>query len=322
MLKKLSVLAVLGLASASSLSAFLHPAGGQWGVQAEFLYLLPTVEDTFYVTEGSATILGSTATKRNNDFDFTPGFRVEGAYGLCDNSELVVRYARLRATQSDSVSGFIGPVRDRFQASAALGSASSNLDLLYQNVEALYDMGIWNSCKFNLDLQAGLEYAYVRLNEQYRYDFAAGFSTNNLYEKTQGIGPQIGLAFNWDVYDVSCGCMPGKLSFVSRTATSLLVSETEFNQQALVGPTPQPFNVQDDSTWRIVPAFHARFGFNYETCFSCLNASLEIGYEFHSYVRAISRELFNSGIPTISNSWSNYNNFDANGLYVALGVGF
>lgn len=334
MFKKLCLLTLLGVAQIGSLSAYLRPAAGAWGLEAEFLYFMPSFGDTYYVGDihqavfGTATISSSSFTKRNNDFDFIPGFRVGGAYGLCDCNELIVRYSRLSKDQNDTTTGLLFQVQGRLPSSFFNGTASSDLDLLYQNVDLLYGFGAYNGCKLNLDVQGGLEFAYIRLNENVVVSGLPNGGTtpitytNRAKEKTWGIGPQLGFDLSYD-FSGWCGLCDNALAFVSRASGSLLVSETTFNQNSTsnVGY----YIVSDESTWRMVPAVHARLGLNYATCFSCVNAAFEIGYEFNCYIDGFMREKFTDGAAALNNnaySFSQFTNFGTNGLYVSAGVTF
>lgn len=323
-MKKLLILTFLGL---QSLSAYTHPEVGSFAVQGEFLYFLPTVEDTFYALRDPAPF-GTNSNKRNNDYDFTPGYRIEASYGFCGDAELIVRYSNLHSSAYDEIrvqgDDAIRAINTNLLEASDFSFASSQLSLRYQNVDALYGMRLWNGCKFNFKIQGGLEYASIKQNETSTYSLP--FYSTVYEEKTWGIGPQLGINFDYQLFNLSCRC-PGTLSFVSRASSSLLVSETtykdnEVNIDSFFGD--RFFNVQDDAAWRIVPAWHARFGLNYEACFSCMNASFEIGYEFNQYLRAISRELFmtSAGVTGSMQARSNYNDFGMNGLYVALGLGF
>lgn len=64
-----------------SLSASICSCPGEWEIKGEFLYLRPSVDDTYFVIQGT----GVETRRRNNDFTFHPGFRVDGTYifGLC-----------------------------------------------------------------------------------------------------------------------------------------------------------------------------------------------------------------------------------------------
>lgn len=331
MFKKLFLLTLLGVAQIGSLPAYFRPTDGHVGIEAEFLYLLPSVGDTFYAGNVSrfgtvtlGTIGSAEFTKRNNDFDFIPGFRVGGAYGLCDGNQLIARYSRLSRDQSDSVNGLLLVVQSKFTGPVFNGTASSDLDLLFQNADILYGFGAYMGCKFNADIHGGLEFAYMRLNEQINYvgtglTGTAVASNFNSKEKTWGIGPQLGFALSYDFSDL-CGLCQNALSFVSRASGSLLVSETTYNQSSTT-PTAY-FIVSDDSSWRIVPAMHARLGLNYATCFSCFDVNLEIGYEFNSYINAMSKEVFTDSGTSNANSLTRLANFDTNGLYVSGGITF
>lgn len=309
-----------------SLFAYIHPGPCEWALQAEFLYLYPSVDDTFFVIDGGLD--APTGARINNDFRFHPGFRVGGVYGVDCNQEVQVYYTRFRETRNKSVSGTelwatIGNPIFTEDFESFIGTATSQLDLLYQQVDALFAQRVWEQCAFNLYFQAGIEYAYLRLNEKDLYQVVGGATGSaRRHSKLWGVGPQFGFEFDYDLCQFACW-MPGKLSVTGTTRASLLASkarESELDQTTGAGGLVV-FNVQDHSTWRVIPSLHARMGLNYVLCFSCFTTSLEVGYEFTSYFRALSR-LISADDVSPGTTFTNYYNIDLQGLYVALGVAF
>ncbi len=57
---------------------FARPCPGGWEVDLEYLYLFPTVDDTYFVLDAPATAGFPNGTRENNDFGFHSGFRVGG----------------------------------------------------------------------------------------------------------------------------------------------------------------------------------------------------------------------------------------------------
>lgn len=329
MLKQFRYLITVLTLFTGSLAAYIHPCPGEWGIQAEFLYLYPSVDDTYFVID-SSSFIPVQGRRENNDFDFHPGFRIGAVYGLCGcNQEIQLFYTRLGADENKTVRG-----EDLF---ATLGTpdltvsvfqgyegfATSDLDLLYQRVDALYAFQALNCCSFQLYLQGGLEFGYIRLHENYVYQETVGdldLGTINQKSRAWGVGPQFGIGFDYALWQCGSGYVPGTLSLNVLSSGSLLASKTGSR-------TFQVFNgdiildVKDQKTWRIIPAWHARVGLNYGMCFSCFNSSLEVGYEFNSYSRAISRI---SAPDDVSPGLilTEYYNYDVQGLYIALGFTF
>lgn len=327
MLKPVQLFAILCILFAESLFAHTHPCPGGWAVDAEYLLLFPTIDDTYFVIESSSGVDFPNGSRNNNDFDFQSGFRVGGAYGFCDcDREFQGYYTRLRATESKTVNGdFLWAIIGRPDPVSLFehysGSASSDLDLLYQRADGFFTQKLLCCCGSSLYLQGGLEYAYIRLHEEINYRSALNTFDITKKSRTWGIGPELGLEFDYAICQISC-CCPGTLSFVACTSGSILASKTRDEaQETLAGIATSNLDIEDRHTWRLIPAWHARVGLNYETCFSCFGASLEIGYEFNTYARALSRIIFPDDTAD-GLCFTNYYNFDVQGLYVAGTITF
>lgn len=311
-----------------SLLAYTHPCPGGWAFDAEYLLLFPTVDDTYFVFDSPVTTDFPNGTRENNDFDFQSGFRVGGAYAFCDcGLEVQGYYTRLRATESKTVSGShlwatIGrpDLVSNFEDYA--GSASSDLDLLYQRADGFFAKKIFCCCGWDFYVEGGIEYAFIRLREEIGYrndeeDVGVIFQKS----RTWGIGPQFGFELDYAICQCSF-CCPGTLSLVGASSGSILSSKTQDKAQNLLNDEfADGVNFEDRHTWRLIPAWHARVGLNYAMCFSCLNASLEVGYEFNTYIRALSRVEFPDDTAD-GLSFTNYINFDIQGLYVAANITF
>lgn len=328
MQKSLRFLTTLFCLSVSSLFAHISP--GRWGVEAEFLYFLPTFDDTYFVIDGTRDLGDNNpyGTRVNNEMGFHPGFRVGGIYAFCDcNQQFEIYYSRLNAKETKRVAGnnlwaTIGRPDFISDFENYAGSASSELNCLYQRVDALFAQQALCSCGMDLYLQAGLEYAYLRLNEQYGYRFSGSAFTSiiDLHSKSWGIGPQFGVDFDYALCEFSCSC-PGRLSIAAHSSGSILVSRAQQSHLESPGEGEIFTFVNDRRAWRVIPAFHARVGLNYDTCFSCFGASLEIGYEFNTYLRGLSRVIFPDDTSD-GMCFTQYYNFDVQGLYVAGTLSF
>jgi hypothetical protein len=326
-------LALLALSLCTEI--FANCGEGRGIVEGEILYLLPSIEDTYFVIRSNNPAISAAATpngqKKNNDFGFHPAFRVGVGYQCCPCGEgIKVDYTRLTARTTRSVSGnllwaTIGQpdgLGDFFAAYP--GRAQSKLSLVYSRVDGLFIQPICtSSCKIGFSLHGGLEYAYLQLREHYVY---TNFSTTtplvgkvDLKSHAWGIGPQLGFKLNYCLYRGSF-CCPGSLTLAIKASSSLLASKT---QQSLLGrfQTTSLLNHTDQPTWRLAPVLHARAGLNYATCLSGTDVSLEVGYEFSSYFRFFTRSLsLSTAAPALT--LNNYYSFDIQGLYVALNLTF
>lgn len=309
--------------------AYIHPCPGGWGIDAEFIYLLPSIDDTYFVIDAPVAKNLPTGKRKNNDLGFHPGFRIEGVYAFCEcDRELRASYTRLRARETETIFGnFLwatvgGP---NFVSNFAdyTGSASSDIDILYQRVDGFLTQKMWQCCGLEFYLYGGIEYAFIRVREDIEYRRTLGegdtFGDVNQRSKAWGVGPQYGVEFDYNLCNL-CWCYPGTLSIEGFVTGSLLVSQTRIDAS---NETSVAFgiDVQDHTTWRIIPAWHARVGLNYGTCFSCFGASIEVGYEFNTYIRAVNWQAFTDSTGR-GQCFTAYKNFDSHGLYVNAGVTF
>jgi hypothetical protein len=297
-------------------------------VEAEFLYFLPTFDDTYFVIQSLLFDLTTNPTGEflNNDFDFCPGFRIGAAYSLYGGygGKIYFDYTRLSDSQTRLVTeGFLWATRGTAEFTSAFidytGSALSNLDFLYHRIGASYTNTFWCDRCLEVSGFIGVEYASIRLREHYEYlsELADGIIDESA--KTFGIGPQIGGQLYLLLLENVC-CIPGSFALAAHASGSLLAGHSLIDvSNNLIGNFF--FSISDEHTWRVIPSWHARLGLNYTVCFSCLSASVEVGYEFTSYLRALARFIIPSNLG-VAPSYTNYYNFDVQGLYVNLGLSF
>lgn len=328
MRKLVRLFSILAVLCSGGLSAS-HIQPGGWEVSADFLWLMPTLDDTYFVIDAPIATAFPTGERRNNDFDFHPGFRVDVGFGFCDCDRYAkIDYAWLGAKENTTFSGpFLWATIGRpdvisgFEAFA--GSASSELNFLYERIDAYVGQRVYDCCGLNVDLNFGLEFVYLRLRENYEYVEALTvpiIAEIAQRSRTWGVGPQFGVDLYWEIYQM-CGCSPGTLSVHIGSSGSILASRTDTrNFQTLQGAVL--LDTHDEDTWRLLPALHAKVGLSYDTnLFSCYETSFEVGYEFNSYLRGLSRTIWPDNVAD-GLVYTNYYNFDVQGLYVSLAVGF
>lgn len=314
------------LLSAGALHAHRPLSPGEWSISGDYLYLLTTVDDTYFALQSPVITAFPNGTRVNNDFDFSSGFRVGLGFGLCEcGREIRFDYARLSASHDRHLSGsFLWATLGRPNFTSNFehytGSTSSDLDSLYQAANGLFSQEISFCENGSLFVEGGAEFAYLHLKENYLYQVVDGpvgtiSQTSNMW----GVGPQLGLSLDYEFYRSSCG-RPTALSFVGGSSASLLTSKTHTaDKQVLNGSTVADYT--DEHTWRVIPAFHARVGLNYDVSLSCTGLSLEVGYEFNSYVRGLTRVLFPDDVAD-GLCFSDYYNYDLQGLYVSAALAF
>ena len=300
-------------------------SNGKWSVRGEYLYFRPSIDDSYYAITSPINSAFPNGSRKNNDFGFHSGYRVGGAYQFCNCcSELDVVYTNLDITRSKSTRGnFLWATVGRPDFLSEFenydGFASSRLKLFYRRIDVLYAQCLYECCNLRIGVQFGLEAAYLRLCERYTYQNVGNLGIVRQKEKTSGVGPQVGCTFDYKLFQ--CGdCNPSVLSFHVCTSGSLLAADTKSRESNVLN-TVSFLAVRNRTSYRVIPAFHTRVGLNYDLCFSNSKASIEVGYEFNTYIRALSRTVFPDDVAE-SMSFNRFDNIDFQGLYVAFNFGF
>lgn len=333
MFKNLSLYASLAVLSIGSLAAANYdPSNGQWRVIGEYLYWAPSVDDTYFVIDSAVSTIFPNGKRKNNDLNFHSGYRIGGDYLFCDcNRALQVTYTNLNFKQNKTVTGdFLWATNGTETLTGIFrnysGSAESHLKFQYQNLDAFYAQELFDCCGLDFGIQLGFEAVELKLNETDTYSAAAETGFVHQHSKTNGIGPKIGFSVGYNLFESKdCDCS-STLSLNFLTAGSLLAADTKTHIDASLGTsdgTTSILDVSNKKDWRVVPALHARVGLNYDMVFSCVEASLEVGYEFTSFLRGLTRTSFpdsESGVTGMS--FTNFYNFDMQGLYVSGSVTF
>ncbi|MDP1834420.1 MAG: Lpg1974 family pore-forming outer membrane protein [Chlamydiales bacterium] len=325
MLKLVRLLAATFTLSVASLCAYGHPAQGSWEISGDYLYLLPTVDDTFFVTNSPTTTTFPNGKRENNDFHFHSGYRVGGAYGLTEARQFQVYYTHLGVDRSKTVSGsFLWATLGRADLTSGFenyaGTATSNLHLLYQRVDGLIAQQAFAFDDANLFLNFGMEYAYLRLNEDYEYSITGGpLGTIEQRSKAWGIGPQMGMELDYALCE-GFSWLSGNLMLKACSSASLLTSRSSnAENNTLAGASI--LNTTESNTWRVIPALHARVALTMDACTCWGLASFEVGYEFNSYLRGLTRVSYPDDVAD-GLAYNDYYNFDVQGLYLSASLGF
>lgn len=327
--------AILLALGTGSLMANTHPAPGELGITGEFIYFMPSVDDTTFLIQGNTGTTRPIGRRVNNNFHFSPGFRVGATYALCDcDQEIQVDYLWLGHKHTKSVTGTnlwatqgVPDLASSFENYT--GSALSHSRLLYERADLYFAQGLWNCCDLTVRAQVGAEVAFVRLDEHYTYALATGATTGNVNHTSRnwGAGPQIGFEFDYELYRCCEGNLPGVLSLDVVTSGSLLVCGDRIKESNITtvidgGPIVTILSDSNEkSTTRIIPAFHTRIGFNYTTCLCDMVTGLEVGYEFTTYINGITKSFYYDDTAD-GLSTKRFGNFDVQGLYVNATVAF
>lgn len=308
-----------------SLMAYTPPGPGEIEAVGEFLYLLPSTDNSYFVIDADASNTLPVGQRENNDFDFAPGFRIGAAYGFCNcNRNVQAYFSRIDTTQNKTLTGdFLWATTGNPDLASAFenygGSANSHRNLLYERGDFLFAQQIVNCCGLKISPQIGLELAYLRLEENTTYQSTTALGTLAQNSKAWGIGPQLGFELSYSLCEWNCG-YPATLALNALASGSLLASRTHASFETVLNGVAQ-VDVQDESTWRVIPSLNARIGLNYDICFPRVTTSLAIGYQFSSYLRALTRTTFTDDVAD-SLSSSEYCNIDLQGLYISAAIGF
>lgn len=338
---------------AGSLLANSHPNPGQWQLSADYVLLRPTLGDEFVFSSNEGSSLDGSG--RRNHFDYSSGFRIDAGYAFCDcGREVRLTYTyldgrRSRRCHGDHLYTTETDLDEHF--SDFKGSSHSRHGLNYQDFDIVYAQQIYNCCGLDFYVRIGLEAAYIRFHPHHFHHSEPISATienakgekevvvaeegrsgrRSKHHRTWGVGPQIGFAFDWDLWSCYSSCMPGNLSLNVVTSGGLLASqhnrhhhshsgEIEDNNEAKFGSELSSCR-NHDQEWRVVPAFHTKIGLGYQTSCSCGDVGLEVGYEFNSYLSAI-HQRHHTGHHHRASGIHHFEDFHVHGLYVSANVRF
>lgn len=326
MIKHFRTLAAMLALCAAPLAAHNHPSAGHWGVFAEFLYITPSVDDTYFVLNSPITTDFPNGVRENNDAKYHPGVRVGAIYAGCEcDTQFKVSYARLGMSEDKVVAGdFLWATMGRAELTSAFedytGVASSDLEYVYNRGDVLVQQKILDCCGLDAYIVWGIEYADFRLNEDYFYDDGVTLGEVHQRSKSYGVGPQLGFDLDYAIWDSECFCNAILGLTVSSTG-SLLVAKTDtMNQNTLTG-SGYILDVVDKDTWRVIPAFHMNAGVNLDFSMLCLDFSVELGYEVNTYIRGLTRTSFSDDVAD-GFVTTTYYNYDIHGPYFSGSITF
>jgi hypothetical protein len=320
------ILALLGVLSIGSAQAHLHPQPGKFGVIAEYLYFMPSFDDTYFVIDSAPGTTSPAGERLNNDFDYRSGYRIGAAYGFCTcQRTLEVTYSHLNGSHNRTVAGTdlfatVGTPQVITQLQGYEGTATARYSAQYNRVDGLFTQSIFDCCGTNVHFLFGLEWASLQLNENNIYTSDTSLGEIEQKSRAWGVGPEIGFEVDYAFFACNQGCLPGTVSLIVKSTASLL-SASSWTSIDATATTRVPQNSKDESTWRVIPALHARIGLGFDTNVCGLGSSFEIGYEYSSYIRGYGRVVYPDDVG-VGFSITNYNNYDLQGLYVSGSVSF
>jgi len=320
---------MLFLSSSSIVYAHISPEAGKWGIQGEYLYLHPTINQTAYVSQETATAQAS-GSRTHNRLDGYSAYRVEGVYNFCncwnDFRFLWTQLPRCHHTSSISdPNGLLSPTQDtNFLAPGVsfFNNASSKIFLDYHAADALVGFGCFQNRCIHILLQLGVQYARIHFDEKLTFTNPTNLITYRNMSEIWGIGPeaalQVGYAlpFCWNFFGI-----PSVLSVEGSARGALLATryDTQLDVFFNLGVPITSLNIKDRH-WDFAPFFDIRLGLNYALTFQCLCAYLEVGYEILSYQNAVNRITFEG--TANANSFDLYSDVSFRGPYASLGFSF
>lgn len=309
----------------SPLSGFLRPGPFDLVFDTQFLYLLPSIDDTSFVLRGTDANGNESGDLHHNDFEFQPAFRIGVGLGTSRCRDVFFHYTFLHEKQNKTITGsglwatqgdiVLGETFDNYT-----GFASSHLNLMYQQFELLFSRQILPGNPMNLNFLLGFEIPNLRLAEKIIYQSAALRGEITRQNNTWGIGPEFGFEVDYDYFGFTFW-RPSCFMITGAVRGALLAGRVHQNSQSdSLSGTGITFEANNPPTWRVIPALHAKVGLNYALFCTCCATALEIGYEFTSYFRGLGRIIQHGEFTALE--FTNYYNFDLQGLYVALDFGF
>lgn len=296
--------------------------------------MAPSYDETYFVINGSgADGLGNLTPdgkRNNNPVGYNLGFRAGiGVSAICGSCvDIQSRWTHLYATSRIVVSNF-DPIPQLWPAEIIpnqpnvpqpfSGTANSYIGLMFQKGECLLDENVWNLGCWHFGLRQGLEWSYIRYNEVIEYITNTTSQTNQFHGHTKGMGPQIGVTALWQPYSHRNCCLRNlNLKFLTTATLIAANSKAKIKTLNILGVTNK---VTQSSFWKLVPEWHLGVGLNYFRCFKCFQTSLEIGYEATTYIRGISKLIFDEAASP-GHSFNHYSDFYLHGLYLGFNLIF
>lgn len=309
-------------------------------VGAEWIYFSPASESVSYAILASGS--NPTITPLNQEIienrldDFYSGYRVFGAYALCEQNIFIAgRYTHLSAKHSSSIEV---PIPTAFPPTETvtfllLGPSFSNLfgdfasdirTFSYTAADGIVGFPCLCCPNFFFYVFAGAHYAEITTKDSFvfRLPPAPGIPFNelifgNLKNKFWGVGPLIGVRGE--------KCLGNCFSLQGTVSGSVVIGKTtDQNINTVIdflGGTSDVSTISAKGLYRGVPYGNVNVGANYSFFYPCcdheLGFILEVGYEAMVYYKALA-ELRDLGLFDDTS----YHNVTMHGPYLSLTVNF
>jgi hypothetical protein len=281
-----------------------------FAVKGEAIFFKSSLDDTIFATATSPSTGGLFVTYREIDPQYRTGFRVAGLWRYDCGHDVQVRY-----THSNS-----GNYRESFNGSfleagfPLAGAAKSRLNLKYNAVDALLGTWIFNSRDFDLNFAAGVHYANIRLyhiGDYGPFEIPPTSITDERRARFWGIGPEVCFDFHY----LFSSCFVGNFCLTGYAKGALLSSRTQEEVDLTVVGGLSGF-ISSQPKWSVIPAADFRLGLDWDFSCDCLNGSIEAGYEWIWYRKAIRHAILPVQAPP------NYSDVSFQGPYLSVGMIF
>lgn len=305
-----------------------RPEAGSWEVGAEFIYWKTLLEDTSYSVNSSNGILPN-GSRLHNKYDYEPGWRLEGAYTCCDDSNDVrLRWTHLNGhdnagTSNPFVLATQGSNVDQFTSAT---QAHSNARVRFDSLELLFGEILFCREHWDINGQIGLQYANYNYTHDTEYLSGVNVFQASNRNKVWGFGPEVSFDFNYYL-EPSCWCsLP--FTVTGRFTSALLISRSRPSTSTLdsrltVAPVT-PIQVDGQRLTRLIPMWDFRLGLGYDHVFcDCYQTHWELGWELLTYHRGIHTVRFYGAEGNDSGkSFDHFTDLSYSGPYFAFNVAF
>lgn len=327
MLKKLFILCAVTVSAGAH--AHMHPDPGTVGIQAEWIYLKPSMDDP-YIGQVPNSLQDPLDEQfrfgefKATKFHHTSGYRGEAVYAFCNGeNDARLRVTGLRAHNSRTVDAiftqeFANLTPRQVPPQGPLQSISGKLTIDFLSVEATLGQKVYNCRPFYFSIGAGLNYVNFKSRQHLFLVSRAGETELQRYDDHfWGIGPELVLDFEYLCFSRLWCDRPVALMFVATFRESLLVGKEgpHFRDQSSVA---LPADWTSEKVWRVIPVEYLRAGFNLSSQINCMDISIEAGYEVMHYNKVLS--VRRNAVSDLS--FVDYTDVGMHGPYVALSVVF
>lgn len=280
------------------------PDGVVYGFYGQCLVLQPNGSDLYYGVEAdgldeslSFPAVSPNWTVLEIDPNYHPGFEVGfNLFSEDHNLEVNLNWERMHSNDNDSflappANGYmVGPFFDIGPNSVSYKLATGKLTSHFDEVNLTFGRRLCFFNNFATQFYAGAGFTRIQQTMFSSYANATqtlSRSVNNSSTFT-GAGPQIGLDYEYRIYD--------EFFLKGNSVFSLLVGQsqnnTTFESYSPILTTfgvPQPNTQQTvvPNRTQLVPGFEQRLGFSYLAVWDSIRALFEVGYQCQIYINAV-----------------------------------